>query len=39
MALADTIALDNLSINIFLKQEFKEICRTNDYILVKKELV
>lgn len=37
--LADTIALDNPSINIFLKQGFKEIYRTNDYILVKKDLL
>ena len=36
--LADTIAIDNPSINIFFKQNFKEIYRTNDYILVRKEL-
>ena len=36
--LTDTIALDNPSIRIFLNQGFKEIKRTNEYILVKKEL-
>lgn len=36
--IADTIAIDNNSINIFLKQGFKEIYRNTEYILVKKKL-
>lgn len=37
-SLSDNIALDNYSINIFLKQGFKEIYRNSEYILVKKYL-
>lgn len=37
-AVADTIALDNLGISIFLKQGFKEIYRNDNHILVKKDL-
>lgn len=36
--LCDTIALDNPSINLFLKNGFNEIFRNNEYIMVKKRL-
>lgn len=38
MELYDDIAIDNQSIYLFLKHGFKEVLRTNEYILVKKEL-
>ena len=37
--LSDTIALDNPSISIFLKQGFREVMRTNEYILIKKRII
>ena len=36
--LYDDIALDNSSIALFLKCGFTEVLRTNEYVLVKKEL-
>lgn len=36
--LYDDIAIDNPSIHLFLKKGFREVLRTNEYILVKKEL-
>ncbi len=36
--LYDDIAIDNPSIHLFLKNGFHEVLRTNEYILVKKEL-
>ncbi len=38
MELYDDIAIDNPSINLFLKCGFKEVLRTNEYVLVKKKL-
>lgn len=38
LSLADHIALDNPSINIFLKLGFKEIYKNQDYIFVRKIL-
>lgn len=38
LSLADNIALDNSSINIFLKLGFKEIYKNQDFIFVKKIL-
>lgn len=38
MELYDDIAIDNPSINLFLKCEFKEVLRTDEYVLVRKEL-
>ena len=38
MELYDDIAADNLSINLFLKNGFKEVLRTDEYVLVKKKL-
>ena len=37
MELYDDIAIDNPSINLFLKHGFKEVLRTDEYVLVKKE--
>lgn len=37
MELYDDIAIDNHSINLFLKNGFEEVLKTNEYILVKKE--
>ena len=36
--LYDDIAIDNPSINLFLKHVFKEVLRTDEYVLVRKEL-
>lgn len=36
--LYDDIAIDNPSINLFLKHGFKEVLRTDEYVLVKKKL-
>ena len=36
--LYDDIAIDNPSVAVFLKCGFKEVLRTNEYILVKKDL-
>lgn len=36
--LYDDIAIDNPSINLFLKHGFKEVLRANEYVLVKKKL-
>lgn len=36
--LYDDIAIDNPSIKLFLKEGFTEMLRTNEYVLVKKEL-
>ena len=36
--LHDDIAIDNPSIELFLKLEFVEVLRTNEYVLVKKKL-
>ena len=36
--LYDDIAIDNPSINLFLKHGFKEALRTDEYVLVKKKL-
>lgn len=38
MELYDDIAIDNPSINLFLKCGFKEVLRTDEYVLVRKEL-
>lgn len=38
MELYDDIAIDNPSISLFLKNGFKEVQRTNEYVLVGKEL-
>lgn len=38
MELYDDIAIDNPSINLFLKHGFKEVLRTDEYVLVKKKL-
>ena len=38
MELYDDIAIDNPSINLFLKHGFKEALRTDEYVLVKKKL-
>lgn len=38
MELYDDIAIDNHSINLFLKNGFEEVLKTNEYILVKKKL-
>ena len=37
-ALYDTIALDNKAIHLFLKCGFKEIYKTNEFIMLKKVL-
>ena len=34
----EDVAIDNSSINLFLKYGFKEVLKTNEYVLVKKEL-
>ena len=36
--LCDDIALDNSSVTLFFKCGFKEVLRTSEYVLVKKEL-
>ena len=36
--LYDDIAIDNPSINLFLKCGFKEVLRANEYVLVKNKL-
>ena len=36
--LYDDIAIDNPSINLFLKHGVKEVLRTDEYVLVKKKL-
>ena len=36
--LYDDIAIDNPSINLFLKYGFREVLRTDEYVLVKKKL-
>lgn len=36
--LYDDIAIDNSSVELFLKCGFEEVLRSNEYILVKKEL-
>ena len=36
--LYDDIAIDNTSVELFLKCGFAEVLRTNEYVLVKKEL-
>lgn len=33
----EDVAIDNSSINLFLKYEFREVLRTDEYVLVKKE--
>ena len=38
MELYDDIAVDNPSINLFLKNGFEEVLKTNEYVLVGKEL-
>lgn len=38
MELYDDIAADNPSINLFLKYGFREVLRTDEYVLVKKKL-
>ena len=38
MELYDDIAIDNSSVVLFLKCGFVEVLRTNEYVLVKKEL-
>lgn len=37
--LYDDIAIDNPSINLFLKYGFREVLRANEYVLVRKEVV
>ena len=36
--LYDDIAIDNSSVTLFLKCGFTEVLRTNEYVLVKKEI-
>lgn len=36
--LYDDIAIDNPSINLFIKYGFREVLRTDEYVLVRKEL-
>lgn len=38
VGLYDDIAIDNPSINLFLKYGFREVLRTDEYVLVKKKL-